>query len=133
MGDAFHTYGLLWTERGITTYIDSPDNVVLHVDFSSHGGSMWARSELAQTQPSRANPWKGRGASAPFDQKFFLLLNVAVGGTGMYFPDGLGGKPWSNKDEHAVNAFWNARGAWAPTWKGEKTAMAIDWIRVYQL
>lgn len=35
LGDAFHTYGLLWTADRIMTYIDSEDNVVLDVDTSS--------------------------------------------------------------------------------------------------
>ena len=42
-----------------------------------------------------------------------LQLTQAVGGTADYFPDGQGGKPWNNKDEHAVNAFWNAKGQWS--------------------
>jgi hypothetical protein len=62
------------------------------------------------------NPWTGRANSAPFDQRmspellkyerkslkmtffiaFYLLLNVAVGGTNGWFPDGAGDKPWLN-------------------------------------
>ena len=44
------------------------------------------------------NPWEGHHKSAPFDREHFLILNVAVGGTG-YFSDNAvneGGKPWSN-------------------------------------
>ena len=44
------------------------------------------------------NPWEGFHKSAPFDREYFLILNVAIGGTG-YFPDTAtneGGKPWSN-------------------------------------
>jgi len=37
-------------------------------------------------------------------------MNVAVGGTGGYFPDGVGNKPWSDKEPHAVNSFYNAKG-----------------------
>jgi len=59
-------------------------------------------------------------------------MNVAIGGTGAYFPDGMGGKPWTNADGHAVNSFWNGRNQWLPTWKGDGVAMAIDWVRVYQ-
>jgi len=40
------------------------------------------------------NPWKYRPNSAPFDQPFYLILNVAVGGTNGWFPDGAGNKPW---------------------------------------
>ena len=40
------------------------------------------------------NPWVNRPNSAPFDQSFYLILNVAVGGTNGWFPDGVGNKPW---------------------------------------
>jgi len=39
-----------------------------------------------------------------------LILNVAVGGTNAYFPDGQCGKPWTNADPHAVNTFWDNKG-----------------------
>ena len=35
-------------------------------------------------------------------------MNVAVGGTNGFFPDGAG-KPWSNGDPHAINAFWDSK------------------------
>jgi len=41
-----------------------------------------------------------------------LILNVAVGGTNAYFPDGQCGKPWTNADPHAVNTFWDNKGQW---------------------
>lgn len=50
------------------------------------------------------NPWqKSSAANAPFNEAFFLILNVAVGGTNNYFPDGVGGKPWVD----GVNAAWD--------------------------
>jgi hypothetical protein len=36
------------------------------------------------------------GNAAPFDQDFYLIMNVAVGGTNGWFPDGQGDKPWLN-------------------------------------
>jgi len=50
--------------------------------------------------------------SAPFNQPYYLIFNVAVGGTNGYFPDGECGKQWSDTDPHAPNAFWNAESAW---------------------
>ncbi len=35
-----------------------------------------------------------RGNAAPFDQEFYLILNLAVGGTMNYWPDSLPGKPY---------------------------------------
>ncbi len=70
---------------------------------------MWEKGNFASNQQ---NPWVGEPNSAPFNRDFYLILNVAVGGTNGYFPDGVGGKPWSDTDPHSVNAFWNNRGAW---------------------
>jgi len=41
-----------------------------------------------------------------------LILNVAVGGTNSYFPDGQCGKPWTNADPKAVNTFWDNKSQW---------------------
>jgi hypothetical protein len=42
----------------------------------------------------------------------YLVMNLAVGGTAGYFADGVGGKPWTNTDAHAVNNFYNAKAQW---------------------
>lgn len=46
------------------------------------------------------NPWAAGSKMAPFDQDFYLVLNVAVGGINSYFPDdatnGVSAKPWKN-------------------------------------
>lgn len=103
LGDAFHTYGLIWTEDRITTYIDDETNVVLDVKIDQ---SFWKRGDYPE---GVKNPWKGEPDNAPFNQEFYLIMNVAVGGTGGYFPDGLGGKPWSNESDRSVNEFWAAK------------------------
>ena len=36
------------------------------------------------------------------DIAFYLILNVAVGGTNGYFPDNLGGKPWLDASPTAM-------------------------------
>lgn len=35
-------YGLLWTEQGLLTYVDSPNNTVLYVPFNQ---SFWQKGE----------------------------------------------------------------------------------------
>jgi hypothetical protein len=89
---------------------------------------MWEKGKFA---PNMQNPWVGEPNAAPFNREFHLILNVAVGGTNAYFPDGSTGKPWSDTDPHSVNAFYNSRGAWQQTWKGEGAAMRIDSIKVW--
>lgn len=74
---------------------------------------------------------------APFDQYFYIIANVAVGGTA-YFSDDVtnpGGKPWSNNSPQAATDFWNGRGQWLPTWNFANTdrCMKIDYIRVWAI
>lgn len=126
--DAFHTYGLYWDNTGLYTYFDNPNNKVLNVNFTSE--SFWQRGNFPA---NFNNPWAGRSNAAPFDQEFYFTMNLAVGGTNGYFPDGIGGKPWSDTDPHSVNSFYNNRGAWLPTWQGEGAAMKIDSIKVWKL
>ncbi len=101
--------------------MDKEENVVLSVPitepFFKKGG--WG--------PQWNNPWQDGPKNAPFDQEFYLLINLAAGGTNGYFPDG-GGKPWSNTDPHAVNAFWNAKDQWYPTWT---QPFSIDSVKMW--
>jgi len=124
----FHTFGLQWTETGLFTYLDDPKNVILNVPFNQ---TFWQRGKF----PSGTdNPWVGRGNAAPFDQEFYILMNVAVGGVSGYFPDSDGGgKPWSDKKGSAANDFWGAKNQWYSTWQGENAAMQVDWVKVTKL
>ena len=85
--DEFHIFGLKWSANAISTYLDNETNVILNVtidqSFWNRGG--WNSSGLD-------NPWRDGGLNAPFDQEFYLIFNLAVGGTGGYFPDGMGEK-----------------------------------------
>ena len=63
-------------------------------------------------------------------------MNVAVGGTNSYFPDGKCNKPYSNNDPKAVNTFWNNKGAWYPSWgkyEDHESALRVDWIKVFSI
>ncbi|CAM9187888.1 unnamed protein product, partial [Discosporangium mesarthrocarpum] len=122
----FHTFGLYWSESGLYTYVDTEDQEVLRVDFNDT--SFWERGGF-QDLEGVVNPWKGRGNSAPFDQGFYLIMNVAVGGVGGFFPDGDDGdeskKPWKNSDGDAPLKFWEAREDWLPTWKENDAALQV--------
>jgi hypothetical protein len=91
-GDSFHTYGLYWDEKGIYTYLDDDSNRILVVDHSKT--SYWERSGIN----NRFNPWQySQNKNAPFDRPYYLILNLAVGGTNGYFRDGVASKPWSDR------------------------------------
>ncbi len=130
LGNKMHVYGLLWTPERLITYIDNESNVVLDVDMSSQ--SFWDFGGFSGVD----NPWKGEPNNAPFNQDFYLIMNVAVGGTNGYFPDGQCGKPWSNASPTTANDFYNTRGAWYPSWNYPATnnaAMKIDSVKVWSL
>ena len=104
-------------------------------------GGFWELGEFDQ-DTWRNNPWQGRSKMAPFDQEFYLKLNVAVGGTGVagsgtFFEDdyinGSGPKPWNNTSPTAYRDFWEGRDQWLPTWTGDDIAMQVDYVRVYAL
>ncbi|KXN69865.1 glycoside hydrolase family 16 protein [Conidiobolus coronatus NRRL 28638] len=124
--DDFHTFTLEWTGDYLRTYVDNQP--VLTVNYDK---SYWDRGQF----PSYLNnPWQGRSKSAPFDRDFYLIFNVAVGGTNGYFPEGAGNKPWSNQSPVAMKEFWDNRNQWLPTWpKDDRRDLIIDYVRVYSL
>ncbi|KAF9119018.1 hypothetical protein BGW39_000669 [Mortierella sp. 14UC] len=125
--DDFHIFTLDWTPQGIKTFVDG--NLLLHVPFTDD--SMFRKGNFP---PWIENLWTNSNA-APFDQEFYLIMNVAVAGTAGYFPDGVGGKPWSDKSPRAINEFYTAKDDWYPTWgpeDGLDRAMAVDYVRVYR-
>ena len=96
------------------------------------------------------NPWVGRGNSAPFDRRtcysaskilasrsssfllaFYLILDVAVGGTNGWFPDGAGDKPWLNGALTAMEDFARAQDNWYATWPQDEDDRAMRMYVLY--
>jgi len=96
--------------------------------------TFWERGNLQNTTYN--NPWFNGTNATPFDQEFYLIMNVAVGGTNGYFPDGVGGKPWSDTSQHAVNEFYAAKSNWSSTWSTSSdphaAALQVDWVKLTQ-
>jgi hypothetical protein len=59
------------------TYLDDDGDRILEVPIDQ---SFWARGGFDAMKVD--NPWDGRPDVAPFDQPFYLVMNVAVGGEG---------------------------------------------------
>jgi len=134
LSDGFHVYGLWWNSTRLQTYIDDPANVVLDVDMSSQ--SFFERGGWA-ANPAIDNPWRSGSNAAPFDSRFYIVINLAVGGTGGYFPDGVGNKPWTDASANAVNDFYAAQPQWYATWPqtggaGAGSPFIVDYVRVWQ-
>ena len=93
----FNKFRLEWSEDGIQTYIN--DELVLNSSTPQNGffefGKPWNENS--------DNPWTDSSSNnAPFDQEFYLIINVAVGSTNGYMPDGCindgSPKPWTDSE-----------------------------------
>ena len=97
---------------------------------------MWDRGQFAQAvynHSSLVDPWSQTGRdNTPFDQPFYLILNVAVGGTNGFFEDGVGNKPWVNLSPYAPREFWDAQSQWYPTWgAGDTRGLTVQKVRMW--
>lgn len=115
--EGFNTFGLEWSEKYVFTYINNRLMMVMYTPFAK---PMWERGKFP---PANSNgtalidPWSQTGRdNTPFDQEFYLILNLAVGGTNGWFKDGKDGKPWLDTSKNAPKEFWEARDQWKPTW-----------------
>jgi beta-glucanase (GH16 family) len=114
----FNTFGLEWSEKYIFTYINSRLLQVLYTNFDK---PMWERGAFSESTDNATRTiaeWSQTGRdNTPFDQEFYLILNLAVGGTNGWFQDGKSGKPWLDQSPNAPKDFWDAQESWYPTWK----------------
>jgi hypothetical protein len=109
-------------------------NLVFNEPFYNRGDFPTVVTNATTGQQSvLQNPWLGRSNSAPFDQAFYLILNVAVGGTNGWFPDGAGNKPWLDGSKTAMIDFWNKKDDWYPTWgTPEDSSMIVSSVTMYK-
>ena len=156
--DGFHSYVLEWDEQFMRIYVDSRLTYMLYLRFNEpffkrgNFPSVVANgSDFIQLQ----DPWKnGTRNVAPFDQPFYLIMNVAVGGTNGWFPDGVGDKPWldgslskylssfpcagggwlTGRLLAAMTDFAQAQKQWFATWPAniEDRALVVDSVKMWQ-
>lgn len=130
----FHTFGMEWSEKYLYTYLDSRLLQVLYNKFST---PFWDRGDFPLATANGTaivNPWSQTGSDAtPFDQDFYLLLNVAVGGTNGWFEDGKANKPWVDASPTAKTEFWVAKDQWYPSWQNNNgAAMQVKSVKMWQ-
>ncbi|XP_035684906.1 beta-1,3-glucan-binding protein-like [Branchiostoma floridae] len=135
-GSDFHKWTMVWTDQYLKFFVD--DELMLTV---SPPNGFWALGDFGL--PDSDNPWSGAGRMAPFDQDFYLIMNVATGGTNGFFMDDYVNmphpKPWANAQSRseAMASFWRARDQWLPTWNpahnnGEDAAMQVKSVKVWK-
>ncbi|KAJ7848509.1 glycoside hydrolase family 16 protein [Mycena olivaceomarginata] len=105
----WHTYTLEWTESWLRISVDSRLHTLLGVNGTG-------------------------GNAAPFDQDFYLIMNVAVGGTNGWFPDGQGDKPWLNHAGNPMVDFIKNKAQWLPTWPEDpkERGLGVDYVRMWK-
>ncbi|KAI5867382.1 glycoside hydrolase family 16 protein [Durotheca rogersii] len=127
----FNTFGLEWSQKYLFTYVNSRLLQVLYTNFDE---PLWKRGNFPEASSNGtrlADTWTGTGRlSTPFDQEFYLIINVAIGGTNGWFEDSKSGKPWINGSPNAKKDFWNARDSWLPTWTSP--AMEVSKVIMWQ-
>ncbi|KAJ8025603.1 Beta-1,3-glucan-binding protein [Holothuria leucospilota] len=133
--DAYHQYGLEWTADSLIFYLD--DEETMTVDPGDQG--FWEYGRFGY-RLGIDNPWANSpNKLAPFDQEFYIIINVAVGGI-RYFADNLTNKPypkpWLNNSTHPIKDFYDAKDYWHPTWNaevnnGEDAALKVRSVRVW--
>lgn len=125
----FHRYRLRWTATEIQFFIDD----ILSGTVAG-GTGFWDRGGFANS--GHANPWVGAELMAPFDQEFYIIMNLAVGGVN-YFADNFVNsphpKPWNNGSPRAATDFFDYRHWWLPTWNQatDQSHMQVDYVRVW--
>ena len=60
-----------------------------------------------------------------FPSEFYLILDVAAGGTSGWFPDNVGGKPWFDGSNTAMRDFAKAQDTWSATWPSSSQDRAM--------
>ncbi len=133
----FNTFGLEWDEERIWTWQGSRVNTILEYKFDKPLYQKAGLGSVSSNGTFISDPWSGSRSPkvAPFDEEFYLILNVAVGGTNGFFKDAdYPDKPWSNRGLNPMLDFWNNREQWLPTWPTDpkKRGMAIDSVKMWQ-
>ncbi|KZM27353.1 hydrolase [Ascochyta rabiei] len=135
--DRFFTYGLEWNKDYIFTYVGNRLKQVFYLDFKEKE-PFWQKGNFQGMATGNGtlitNPWlKAGNAIAPFDQKFYLILNVAVGAQNGWFYDGKYNKPWVDGSTSAARDFWKAKDQWLPTWgEGNDRGMTVKSVKMWQ-
>lgn len=129
----FHKFAVEWSSKYLFTYVDSRLMQALYTDFSEPQFTR-GKFPIADANGNKLeNPWINGTNAAPFDQEFYLIISLAVGGTSGWFEDGKKNKSWVDSSLTAKDQFWQARNDWYPTWqKHNDGEMVVQKVRIWQ-
>lgn len=135
----FHTYTLEWTPDFMRFSVDSKLHAMLDLNVKKESfftrGGFPTTAQNGSTQAVVNDIWEGQPNAAPFDQEFYLIVDLAVGGTSGWFPDDVGGKMWFDGSATAMTDFANAQSTWSATWPSsdDERALRIDSVKMWKL
>jgi len=134
--DTFHTYSLEWDEKFIRMYVDTRLHATWTMKFNEpfwNHGDFPAVVQNGTEMVILNNPWINGTAATPFDQSFYLILSLGVGGTNGWFPDSKE-KPWLDGSNTAMSEFWSSRNQWLPTWPKttEDRSLVVESVKMWQ-
>nr|AFD54025.1 GNBP1 [Locusta migratoria] len=125
-GSDFHVYKVIWDKEQLVFVVDGMEIGRVQPPIGGFGG--------LQEFSSTTVPWKS--TLAPFDREFYITLGVGVGGH-LEFPDGCFShkhpKPWTNRETKSMLHFYKDLNNWYPTWDFQKSALAVDYVKVWAM
>ncbi|KAG5722255.1 Beta-1,3-glucan-binding protein [Termitomyces sp. T112] len=135
--DDFHTYSLEWTDTFLRISVDTRLHTLLDMPFKEPFFKLGDFPQVIFNGSSLValqNPWINGTNATPFDQEFYLIMNIAVGSTNGWFPDGQGNKPWLNQAQNPMLDFAKAESQWYPTWPSNAfdRGMVVDYVRMWK-
>lgn len=147
--DSFHVYAMEWTGSWMRFYTDNRLQAMVDLSSISSKNSdsyFWNVANFPSVAMNLTSgkyivvedPWStayGASAAAPFDQEFYLVIDLAAGGTSGWFPDNEGNKPWLDGSATAMRDFASAQSTWSATWpsSADDRAFRIDYAKMWQL
>ncbi|KAG1733861.1 glycoside hydrolase family 16 protein [Suillus paluster] len=145
----FHVYAFEWTGQWMRFYTDNRLQAMINLNkissknsdsyFFNNGGFPGVAMNVSSGKEVVVeDPWStafGGSAAAPFDQEFYLVIDLAVGGTSGWFPDSVGGKMWYDGSATAMRDFAAAQDTWSATWpsSADDRAFRIDYVKMWKL
>ncbi|TBU51249.1 concanavalin A-like lectin/glucanase domain-containing protein [Dichomitus squalens] len=128
-GDGFHVYSLEWTPDWMRFYVDSRLEAMMNLKITGKGGKdFFKRGHYPATAvevPHYTTTTATNGSSVAVVGEFYLILDVAAGGTSGWFPDNVGGKMWFDGSSTAMRDFAQAQDKWAATWPSSQEDRAM--------
>lgn len=133
----FHTFGIEWTAKSMRTYVDKKLTRVAYFKFPKKGfWSFGKYTTISEGQGySFTNPWVDASSHAPFDQEFYLIMNLAVGGLG-YFNTIDGLLPWNVGEgrDVAIEEFMDAKDSWSATWgRPSERGLVVKNVKMWEI